>query len=156
MPRLAWDRWTLVLAGLLLGAVGGTHWVRLNVSPSVPRGFYWVTAVPMEVTSGMLVVLPVPVALRQWQTMPLLKPVAAVAGEMICWDAGRLWVHGEDYGPDVPGVTAVWHPDPGCVPVPRATVFLASPVPRSLDGRYMGVTRIADLTARALPLWTWR
>jgi hypothetical protein len=35
-------------------------------------------------------------------------------------------------------------------------VFLASPVPRSLDGRYLGATPIAALTAQAAPLLSWR
>src|SRR5438105_13676842 len=43
----------------------------------------------------------------------------------------------------------------GCVRVPAGAVFLASPAPRSLDGRYFGMTPVADITARAMPLLTW-
>jgi len=35
-------------------------------------------------------------------------------------------------------------------------VFLASTQPKSLDSRYFGMTPMATLTARAVPLWTWR
>ena len=44
----------------------------------------------------------------------------------------------------------------GCLTVQPGEVFLASQTPRSLDGRYFGMTRIRDLTAQAVPLWIWR
>ena len=40
--------------------------------------------------------------------------------------------------------------------VQTGEVFLASQAPRSLDGRYFGVTPVATLTAQASPLLTWR
>ena len=48
------------------------------------------------------------------------------------------------------------HLDPGCQPVPAGMVFLASQAPKSLDGRYFGMTPVARLTAAATPLLTWR
>jgi type IV secretory pathway protease TraF len=70
---------------------------------------------------------------------------------------GALFIHGEAYGPiytEADG-TPLPHLD-GCQVVPQGAVFLASTQPKSLDGRYFGVTPIADLTARAVALWTWR
>ena len=148
-----------MLGGLVLAAVLSTRWVRLNVSPSVPYGLYRLAPLTRPLARGTLVVLPVPPVVRPWHArwVPLLKPVAAVAGDLVClWDHG-LFVAGQWYGP-------VWReaagrPLPqirGCLRVPEGAVFLASPFPKSLDGRYWGITPVADLTAQAIPLITWR
>ena len=108
---------------------------------------------------GTLVLLPLPVAVRPWHRAgaPLLKPVAAVAGDEVCVQEGTLWVAGTSYGPVY--AEADGKPLPhleGCQVVPEGAVLLASAVPKSLDGRYFGLTRIAEVTARAVLLWTWR
>jgi conjugative transfer signal peptidase TraF len=148
-----------VLGVLVLAAVVSTRWVRLNLSPSVPQGVYRLAAVSTPLARGTLVVLPVPVAVRSWHSrwQPLLKPIAAIAGDAVCVQQGSLWVEGQWYGPvyDEAGGQVLPRLD-GCHLVPEGAVFLASPRPRSLDGRYFGMTRIAALTARAVPLWTWR
>ena len=58
--RVRGRRSSLVLGVLVLTAVVSTRWVRLNLSPSVPRGLYRLAAVPAEVARGTLVVLPCP------------------------------------------------------------------------------------------------
>ena len=98
-PRARYPRSSLVLGALVLAAVVSTRWVRLNVSPSVPYGLYRLAAVPTPLTPGTLVVLPVPDSMRAWQTIPLLKPVAAVAGDTVCVEAERLQIAGVDFGP---------------------------------------------------------
>jgi conjugative transfer signal peptidase TraF len=158
-PRGRGPRSSLVLGVLVLAAVVSTRWVRLNLSPSVPVGVYRLARLAPPLARGTLVVLPVPVAVRPWRQgwAPLLKPVAAVAGDEVCVREGALVVRGASYGPVY--VEADGKPLPhleGCQVVPEGTVFLASAAPRSLDGRYWSMTPIADLTARALPLWTWR
>jgi conjugative transfer signal peptidase TraF len=155
--RRTWS--SLVLGGLVLAAVVSTRWVRLNLSPSVPRGLYWLTAVREPLARGTLVVLPVPASVQAWHArwVPLLKPVAAMAGAVVCVGEEELWVEGLWYGPVLH--EAAGQPLPrihGCVAVPDGAVFLASQAPRSLDGRYFGPTPIAALTARAIPLMTWR
>jgi conjugative transfer signal peptidase TraF len=150
-------RSSLVLGVLVLAAVVSTRWVRLNVSPSVPYGLYRLAALPTPLPRGTLVVLPVPPPLRPWQTMPLLKPVAAVAGDTACLSDAGLWVEAVGYGPAYRVAQGhslpVWR---GCLVVPPGEVFLASPAPRSLDSRYFGTIPVAALTARAVPLFTWR
>jgi type IV secretory pathway protease TraF len=42
-----------------------------------------------------------------------------------------------------------------CVALGAGEVFLLNPPPDSLDGRYFGPSRVADLVGRAEPLWTW-
>ena len=152
-------RSTLVLGVLVLAAVGSTRWVRLNLSPSVPVGVYRLARLAPPLARGTLVLLPVPVAVRPWHRAgaPLLKPVAAVAGDEVCVQERTLWVAGTSYGPVYEEAHGKRLPHlEGCQTVPEAQVFLASKAPRSMDGRYFGLTRIADLTARAVPVWTWR
>jgi conjugative transfer signal peptidase TraF len=152
-------RSSLVLGGLVLAAVLSTRWVRLNTSPSVPLGLYRLTAIRKPLARGALVVLPAPRAVQAWHSrwVPLLKPVAAVAGDAVCvWDEG-LWVAGQWYGPVYE--EAQGRPLPhirGCTRVQDGEVFLASPAPRSLDSRYFSSVPVAALTAQATPLLTWR
>jgi type IV secretory pathway protease TraF len=147
----------LAFGVLVLAAVAGTRWVRVNVSPSVPYGLYLLTALPAPLPRGTLVVLPVPPTLRRWQTLPLLKPVAAVAGDTVCLSEEGLWMEGVGYGPvyrEAHGVPLpVWR---GCLVVPPGELFLASQEPRSLDSRYFSTVPVAKLTAQAIPLVTWR
>ena len=155
--RPAWS--SVVLGVLVLAAVGSTRWVRLNLSPSVPMGLYRLRALPPRLTPGMLVLLPVPVAVRPWLRggMPFLKPVAAVEGYEVCVLGGSLWIAGQLYGTVY--TEAEGKPLPrleGCSVVPEGTVFLASPYPGSLDGRYFGMTPRTDLTAGGSPLLIWR
>jgi conjugative transfer signal peptidase TraF len=152
-------RSSVVLCGLLVVAVVSTRWVRLNISASLPYGLYRLTAVRAPLTRGMLVVLPVPACVRPWHAgwVPLLKPVAAVAGERVCIDDEVLWVEGVPYGRVYREADGKALPRmQGCYRLAEGEVFLASVQSRSLDGRYFGPTPIATLTAQARPLWTWR
>jgi type IV secretory pathway protease TraF len=149
-----------VLGGLVLAAVLSTRWVRLNVSGSLPYGLYRLAPVPPSLSRGTVVLLPVPETVQHvWSRwVPLLKPVAAVAGDTVCHTEGLLWVNGQVYGPLVRQVSGrlLPHITEGCAPVREGMVFLASPVPRSLDGRYFGLTPITSLTAQAIPVLTWQ
>jgi type IV secretory pathway protease TraF len=122
---------------------------------------YRLGAVPHSLVSGTLVVLPVPAVLRPWQArwVPLLKPVAAVAGETVCLVDGHLWVGDTTYGPVLTTDTA-GRPLPqawvGCQAMPPQTIFVASQAPRSLDSRYFGAVPLSAISAVATPLWTWR
>jgi type IV secretory pathway protease TraF len=134
----------------------GCTWVRMNISPSLPYGLYRIHEVPTPLRRGMLVVVEV----RGWSPsrMPFLKPVAAVAGEWVCRVGRALVIHGEDYGP----VYDAWRgtslpsavPEDRCLVVPPGHVFLATPVPQSLDSRYYGPVAIDQITATATPLLT--
>jgi type IV secretory pathway protease TraF len=153
------SRRTLVCGLVVLSAVLGTHWLRLNVSPSVPLGLYLLRPVPALLHQGDLVVLPTPASVRPWHSwwVPLLKPVAATAGARVCHQDNILFVHGVSYGL----VYHKAHGKPlshltGCLVVQAGEVFLASAVPKSLDSRYYGPVPVGDLTAQALPRWTWR
>jgi type IV secretory pathway protease TraF len=140
-------------------------WVRVNISPSAPYGLYWLSAVPTPLPRGALVVLPVPASVQGvWSAwVPLLKPVAGVAGDVVCRWGITLWVW------SVPGAepvsyglvwnTAHGHPLPrweGCLVVQEGEVFLASTVEHSLDSRYFGPVALSSIHAVATPLWTWQ
>ena len=155
-----WPGWrTLVLGGLLLAAVLSTRWVRLNVSGSLPYGLYRLAPVPPTLSRGTVVLLPVPETVQHvWSKwVPLLKPVAAVAGDMVCNLDGVLQINGVAYGPILWTAhgTPLPHMLQGCFVVQAGEVFLASHVCHSLDSRYFSCVRIGELTAQALPVLTW-
>ena len=121
--RVRGRRSSLVLGVLVLTAVVSTRWVRLNLSSSLPVGLYRLTAVPVNVPRGALVVLPVPVTVYHvWPAwVPLLKPVAGVPGDVVCYQEGRVQVNGIDYGPvhlETHG-RPLPHLDAGCQTVPE-------------------------------------
>jgi len=149
----------LVLGGLVLAAVLSPPWLRVNLSPSAPYGLYRLTALPTPLTTGTLVLLPVPEMIRLWHSrwLPLLKPVAAVAGETVCVRDETLWIGGTSYGPVYRAAQGRTLPVlRGCITVPQGEVFLASQAARSLDSRYFGAVPLAHLTAQAIPVVTWR
>src|SRR5262249_44039228 len=134
-PRAPRPRNSLVLGVLVLAAVVSTRWVRINVSPSAPLGLYRLAAEAPPLARGTLVVLPVPPAVQRWHSpwLPLLKPIAALPGDLVCTSEAGLWIEGQAFGPVC--LEAGGAPLPrlrGCVRVPAGAVFLASPAPRSL------------------------
>src|SRR5713101_5407411 len=153
------QRSTRVLAGLVLAAVLSTRWVRLNVSGSLPYGLYRLAPIPHPLARGTVVLLPVPESVQHvWSPwVPLLKPVAAVAGDTVCNRDGVLQINGVAYGPMLRTAhgTHLPHMLQGCCVVQDGEVFLASHVGNSLDSRYFSWVRICDLTAKALPDITW-
>lgn len=153
---------TVCVAVGVLVAVLSTCGLRLNVTASVPRGLYRLVRVPPVVDRGMLVTLPVPRSVEPWHSrwLPLLKPVAAVAGDMVCVKDHLLWVAEVGYGlahVEVPGPPLPWAvEEESCLIVEEGTVFLAAPTGRSMDSRYFGAVPLSTVTAVAHPLLTWR
>ena len=144
--------WRLLWLPITFGALAvSSTYVKLNVSPSVAYGFYRVHSVTTPVTVGTLVIVRMPVGL----SVPLLKPVAAVAGEWVCREGEMLVIHGENYGRIYEASDDRWLPSL-CFQIPSDHVFLASHTPKSLDSRYYGPVAIDQITATATPLWTWK
>ena len=71
--------------------------------------------------------------MRRWQSgwLPLLKPVAALAGDTVCVQQGGLWINGRWYDPlpQQAGGQPLPHLAEGCHRVPPGAVFLASTAP---------------------------
>jgi len=134
-----------------------------NASASAPTGFYWrVGGAPSR---GDLVLARAPlwarrlVAERHYlpRNVPIIKRVAAVAGDVICaaGDAisidGRVVAHrlaSDRKGRPLPR----WE---GCEALGAGEFFLLmADVSDSFDGRYFGVTDRRDIIGRLVPLWT--
>jgi conjugative transfer signal peptidase TraF len=159
---MRWTRLTPIwpLIGLLVFGLG-LHRVRVNLTPSLPRGLYRLHPVTDSLSRGSLVIIPVPASIRPFHSrwLPLLKPVAGLAGDLVCRRQDTLVINGESFGPiaatsqgqTVPTIVR----EGACFTVPEGSVFLASHADRSLDSRYFGAVAIAQLTGVAVPVWTW-
>lgn len=138
-----------------------------NATASVPVGLYRVLPLAGDPRVGDLVLARVPDALATLLAergylpfgVPLLKRVAAVAGQRVCERAGVVSIGGrvvatalanDGRGRPLPRLE-------GCSVLGRGEVFLLNAgVPASLDGRYFGSTPVASIIGRAVPLWTRR
>ena len=134
-----------------------------NASASAPIGFYWrIAGAPSR---GDLVLARAPLWARKLAAerrylpigVPIVKRVAAVAGDVVCasGDAisvnGRLVAHrfaSDRMGRPLPQ----WE---GCQILDAGEFFLLmADAPDSFDGRYFGVTERRDIIGRLVPLWT--
>jgi type IV secretory pathway protease TraF len=152
-------RSTGVMLALLLTTVIGSRFFTLNTEPSVPVGLWQKHAVPAVLTRGLVVIFAPPPPTFPWHPwwIPFLKPVAGIAGDVVCVDEEGFWVRDEWYGPMVAtaGGRAVPHLD-GCHTVGLGEVAVASHGRRSLDSRYIGMLRQEDMLYTATPVWVWR
>ncbi|KQT62060.1 MULTISPECIES: S26 family signal peptidase [unclassified Aureimonas] len=135
-----------------------------NASASVPIGFYDIDP-PRELAVGDLVAVLPDEALASMMVargyiapgVPLLKRIAAVAGQEICRRNRAITIDGAPVGDalerdrkgrDLP----TWR---GCRRVAPGELFLMNTnVPDSLDGRYFGPLPRAGVVGKARPLWT--
>jgi conjugative transfer signal peptidase TraF len=138
-------------------------WLVWNASASVPIGLYAVDAI-IDVQTGDLVVVTPPEPLAGFladrgylpRGVPLLKHVAAVAGQTVCRVGRSVTVDAIEMGEarerDRRGrALPVWE---GCRVIRRDEVFLMNPQSAdSLDGRYFGPLPAASVVGRAIPLW---
>ncbi|WP_249296667.1 S26 family signal peptidase [Acidiphilium multivorum] len=89
--------------------------------------------------------------------VPLLKRVAAVAGQIVCERGGQVSIDGrhvaEALKRDGRGRKLVdWS---GCGRLRSGSIFVLIPnVPTSLDGRYFGPTPLSSVIGRVTPIWT--
>ena len=139
-------------------------WLVWNASASVPIGLYAVAAIT-EVQARDLVVVRPPELLARFladggylpRGVPLLKHVAALAGQSVCRIGVTITVDDIEVGAarnrDSRGRSLpVWQ---GCRVIGRAEVFLMNPQSAdSLDGRYFGPLPATSIVGRAIPLWT--
>jgi conjugative transfer signal peptidase TraF len=151
----------LLILGVVLAAPKYTLFA-WNYTPSMPEGLY-VRAVRDRPAVGKIIAFPAPpsvvdYARRRGHTgdMPLLvKPLAAGPGDHVCV-TGHLAINGRrvapvlDAGPD--GVPLPrWN---GCRTLEPGEWFTYAPrLPNSLDGRYYGPVREADIVGVFRPVW---
>ena len=132
-----------------------------NASASVPIGLYWVGgAGSIETGDTVIAWTPAPAralaARRRYHpaNVPLVKPVAAGAGDRICAHGSEIFVNGRPVAGRLTSDGAGralpwWH---GCVTLGRGALFLMAGHPGSFDGRYFGPTAAANIVGEAHPL----
>ena len=134
-----------------------------NASASAPIGLYR-THFESDPPTGALVAITPPERLARWlsargylpEGVPLLKYVAAKAGQRVCRvgavvsvDAQRVAIARERDGQGRP--LPVWQ---GCRTLRSGELLLLNPAhPDSLDGRYFGPLPASAVIGRATPLW---
>jgi conjugative transfer signal peptidase TraF len=154
-----------VLAGLMILATASTARpvVLFNTTPSEPLGLYLVSLAPVSV--GQIAAFRAPSAafpygdlrLAYLHRTPMLKAIAAVAGDDVCTLGGRLRINGRDRAAiaqrDSRGVALPqWL---GCRRLVGGEVFVFSDrVPNSFDSRYFGPVPKAAMIGVYRPLST--
>jgi conjugative transfer signal peptidase TraF len=133
-----------------------------NASASAPIGLYRVH--PDETPArGDLVIAWVPAAVRPIAAerrylpanVPLVKRVAATAGNRVCASGEAITINGRSAAVRQRTDAARrpipwWH---GCRVLRSGEYLLLMDSPRSFDGRYFGVTQKREIVGRATLLW---
>jgi conjugative transfer signal peptidase TraF len=135
-----------------------------NASASVPLGLYSIEpARHLDVTDLVAVATPEPLASfmaeRRYlpRGVPLMKRVAAIAGQQVCRDDAHITIDGIDMGEALARDRAgralpSWQ---GCRRIADGEVFLMNwAAADSLDSRYFGPLATTSIIGRAIPLWT--
>ena len=146
--------------------------LHFNFTPSMPLGIYRLTPIPKGgIQRGMFVVVCAPLVAAELgrrrgylaagrcltETEPLLKVVAAVAGDAVAVSAdgvavnGCLSPHSRALSHDAAGRPLSPWPQ-GHFQLRGGQLWLYADNDRSWDSRYWGPAQTADVRARALPL----
>lgn len=133
-----------------------------NASASAPIGLYAV-APGSFAEPGDMVIARVPkrfrrlAATRRYLPMnvPLVKRVAAAAGDEVCALGQEIFVNGRWIAERrvVDGAGRIMPTWSGCVRLRGRQLFLMMDAPASFDGRYFGITDGADIVGKARLLW---
>jgi conjugative transfer signal peptidase TraF len=169
-------RCVLAITALVVGAamLVATDHVRLNLSDSMPLGFWWITA-GQEPGRGDVVTVCLPgdagTIARQHGYIgagecagdheALLKPIVAMAGDVVTVTTEGLVVNGEflpnsallesdraGRGMDIMALGT--H-----IVAPHTFWIIATRDPRSFDSRYFGPLHVSTVQGTATPLLTW-
>lgn len=128
-----------------------------NASDSAPRGFYVIEPTSQPRAGDLIVVrlrhdVAALAAQRKYLPIgaPLIKPVAAVAPQHICVDAGSVRIDGALVGSTMAADASnrpldTW---PGCRQLAGKEVFLLGTHPASFDSRYFGPVDARDVIGR--------
>jgi conjugative transfer signal peptidase TraF len=136
-----------------------------NTTASAPIGLYRVFHGRALARGDLVLDIPTPslaafAARRGYlpQGVPLVKRIAAVAGDVVCARGDRVFINGrfaaarlaaDREGRPLPS----WS---GCRTLHSGEVFLLmSHVRTSFDGRYFGPTKVVQIAGMLEPLWTY-
>lgn len=151
-------------AVLVAGRFEPPYQLRYNASASAPLGWYLRTpARDFSVDRWVFARLPNDVASMAAErhylprTVPALKRVAAVAGQLVCARDGALYVDGQAVARarSVDGAGRALAAWTGCRRLRDDELLLLNPNEASFDGRYFGPLSREAVLGNALPLWTW-
>jgi len=151
--------WLVTMAGVQGAALyGGAH-LTLNVTPSLPRGFYWRLARPAVLVPGMLVELSPPdAALAYMETLPvdthLLKQIAGGPGDTVCWRVTEMAVNSHPGVPRQLERPLAPHLQ-GCRTLTTTEIVVIGQHPTSVDSRDMGPVDRRRVLYRVVPVGTW-
>jgi conjugative transfer signal peptidase TraF len=136
-----------------------------NVSASAPTGLYAV-APDAQIAAGDMVIAHLPERYRMLAAnrrylpanVPLVKHVAAAAGDEVCALGRDIFVNGAWVAArriaDAQARPMPWWN--GCTRLRGRQVFLLiAGNPGSFDGRYFGITQGSDIIGKAHLLWAW-
>jgi len=181
MPQFRWRKLPLVMmltGAVTMGALAGGEaaGLRVNATASMPRGL-WQVRVGAPVGRGDIVAICPPnrADIRQAAGRgyiaagrcpggyePLIKPIAALGGDVVTVTAASVFVNGKSVANTRPLVRddagRTLHPFPaGTYRVSRGELWLlAGRDPRSFDSRYFGAVPRANIVGVARPLWVLR
>lgn len=161
-PPRAPQQVALVLTGLVVLVYVGFTWALTrmvrNESPSLPLGFYWRLNDGLVLQRGDLVELSLPdawVPVVPPAALVLLKRVAGLTGDVVCWTAETMTVNGAVVAGRSP-VSPVQQVAPGCRRLTPQEIVVLGAHPQSADSRDMGPVARARVRARVVPLVTWK
>lgn len=164
------------IVGTVLGvfAVAQAAGLRVNATPSMPTGLWLVTATSLSPGRGEIIAACLPdtgparEAFRRGYiaagscpggTEPLVKPIAAISGDVVAVSAAGIAVNNVPIANTAPlgrdGAGRTLQPVPaGLYRVPPGELWLLSGHdPRSFDSRYFGAVPIAGVRGTARPIW---
>jgi conjugative transfer signal peptidase TraF len=164
----------LMMASLAGANVAG---LRINSTPSMPRGLWRVVANDTALRHGEIVTICppdtkvirlgaargyIPAGRCPGGYEPLVKPIAATADDEVAVSVAGVTVNGQP----VPGTAQLVHDSAGrpLLPFPTGTYhvppgqvwLLSGHDPRSFDSRYFGPVPVANVQGVARPVWVAR
>lgn len=145
--------------------------ITINVTPSMPLGFYWLENDPVRVGDNVLVCPPRAIAEMASHrhylpkgdcpggSVPVLKRVVAIEGDHVTIDSRGIFVNGieiEYTQPKSEDSLGQKLPSIELSTTLKANQYLIASHddPRGFDSRYFGVIEFQRLK-RVSPLWTW-
>ena len=157
------------LSIILMVLIGLTFWMlsRLvfNSTPSLPKGFYWLTKAssyelgelisfyPTKTTRAQLIALKGDIP-KNYQ---LIKYISAKENDVVCRIGNQLSINGmlTAYF-EIPHIKPALD-DFSCIQLKPHTFFVLSLVhPRSYDSRYFGVINESSIVGKASPFWLFK
>jgi len=163
--------WTLTAGVAIVLVVAAQAGLRINTTPSAPKGLWHVSALAATgIRRGMLVEVcppehPTVAALRDEHHLlpgscasgvaPFLKPVAAIAGDTVSIRREQpVRVNGRELAHTVASPQMPAWPDGEYMVEPGTLWLLSGYSENSFDSRYFGPVPVSHVRAKAVPLLT--